>query len=373
MSSSSKKSNSKPSSDISQSQPSSLYFACRNGDVKTVTNLLSQLTKDDLDQIEPNGSTALHAASYYGHTAIVRLLLNRGCSTTIQNKFDKTPMDEAANEEIHQLFVKQQNSSEYELEDDSPPKSDRLEIYPNLNNKDKSNLATCIAKTRLRTYRIHKYQIEGVNNTAQLERIFKKHVSEKAPEAEEAMIVLQKFRETKNTVHLVELYLMETFVYKPPIIDDTFLIEMYVNLTKFSEKPFRGILYSGHRATNEHLDPYRWAFKNSGSLLETRRVLSTSLEWRIAKMFAKSEDKYIGVIFTYDFPNECYTVMNLNQRKNDLRSLEYFEYEQEAIILPGTFFAVTSISEPKKGFLEVRMINIPIERDVLMSEINALH
>jgi hypothetical protein len=61
-----------------------------------------------------------------------------------------------------------------------------------------------------------------------------------------------------------------SFVYELPIIDDTFSIEMYVSLTKFSKNPFRYIVYSGHRVSNEHVEPYLWAFKNSNSFLERR-------------------------------------------------------------------------------------------------------
>jgi hypothetical protein len=287
-------------------------------------------------------------------------------------------MDEAANEEIRQLFINHKTASESDFEDDSPPKSGRLDIYPNSNNENKSNLATRIAKARLITYRTHKYQIEGVDNTAQLERIFKKHVSNKDPEAEEAMIVLEKFRETRNTDHLVELYLMETFVYRPPIIDDTFLIEMYVNLTKFNAEPFEGTLYGVHRMSNEHFEPFRWVLKNPNSLLETRRVLSLTLSRDIVEMFArygydKNEDNITNILFEYYFPRPCHTVMNLEKRKNHLHNLAYFEEEQEAVVLPGTFFEVADISKYEEGFMHVRMINIPVEREVLMSEIKALN
>jgi hypothetical protein len=171
---------------------------------------------------------------------------------------------------------------------------------------------------------------------------------------------------------------METFVYRPPIIDDTFLIEMYVNLIKFNTKPFQGTLYGGTRMSNEHFEPYRWALQNPNSLLETRRVLSTSPERRIAEIFAgdgydENETKGISILFEYLFYRPCYTVMNLEKRKNHLRSFYYFEMEQEAMVLPGTFFEVATISEDKKNFMHVRMINIPVELETLMSEINALH
>jgi hypothetical protein len=152
----------------------------------------------------------------------------------------------------------------------------------------------------------------------------------------------------------------------------------YVNLTKFNTKPFQGTLYAGTRMSNEHFEAYRWALQNPTSLLETRRVLGTSPARQIAEVFAehgydKNETKGISILFEYSFHRPCYTLMNLEKRKNHLRSLHYLEMEQEAMVLPGTFFEVATISEDKTNFMHVPMINIPVELETLMSEINALH
>ena len=45
---------------------SEFYLACRNGDATKVKQLLPQMTIERLDQMEPNGSTALHVASFNG-------------------------------------------------------------------------------------------------------------------------------------------------------------------------------------------------------------------------------------------------------------------------------------------------------------------
>jgi ankyrin repeat protein len=83
---------------------SEFYYACRSGDVAKVKTLLSSMSTTDIDRIEPNSSTALHAAAYFGHTDIVRLLLDKGASRSQKNKYDKTPEEEAKTPEIAQLF-----------------------------------------------------------------------------------------------------------------------------------------------------------------------------------------------------------------------------------------------------------------------------
>src|SRR5262249_14963561 len=77
--------------------------------------------------VEANGSTALHAASYHGHSDIVKLLLERGADRAIFNKFQCLPFDEASSDGIRELFLRIPNGNrlimntgniEWELIDD---------------------------------------------------------------------------------------------------------------------------------------------------------------------------------------------------------------------------------------------------------------
>lgn len=86
------------------SKVSEFYLACRNGDLNTVQQLLPSLSDEQKNSLESNGSTALHAASYYGYHDIVKLLLENGCATWILNKYENTPYDEGKDEEMRQLF-----------------------------------------------------------------------------------------------------------------------------------------------------------------------------------------------------------------------------------------------------------------------------
>ena len=85
-------------------QASQFYYACRNNEIDVVTSLLTKLTLKEIDQIEPNGSTALHAAAYYGNEKIVQSLLLKGAQRTIKNRYGNTPYDEAKTDDIKRLF-----------------------------------------------------------------------------------------------------------------------------------------------------------------------------------------------------------------------------------------------------------------------------
>jgi hypothetical protein len=85
-------------------KPSKFYMACRNNEIDTVISMLPTVTLEEINQIEPNGSTALHAAAYYGNEEIIELLLLKGAARMIKNKHDCTPYQEAKTEEIKKLF-----------------------------------------------------------------------------------------------------------------------------------------------------------------------------------------------------------------------------------------------------------------------------
>jgi hypothetical protein len=90
----------------SSSSISVFYDACRKGNFDLLQQLLPSMSLDEINKIESNGSTALHAACYYGHYDIVKLILDAGASRSIRNrKYNLTPFDEA-NEQIKKLFYR---------------------------------------------------------------------------------------------------------------------------------------------------------------------------------------------------------------------------------------------------------------------------
>jgi ankyrin repeat protein len=95
----------------SQGLASDFYMACRTGNIDLVQRLLKTMEKEEVDKVEAsNGSTALHAASFYGHVEVVRCLLNHGASRHIRNKYDNVPADEATNDTIKHMFQRLGNS-----------------------------------------------------------------------------------------------------------------------------------------------------------------------------------------------------------------------------------------------------------------------
>ncbi|CAF4555450.1 unnamed protein product, partial [Rotaria sp. Silwood2] len=83
---------------------SDLYKACRDGDEDLVRGLLASLQYTDINCLEPNGSTALHAAASFGYPNIVRLLHDLHVDRRHRNVHGMTAYQEAKTDEIRQLF-----------------------------------------------------------------------------------------------------------------------------------------------------------------------------------------------------------------------------------------------------------------------------
>ena len=80
-----------------------LYLSARNGYYNITEYLLNMGI--NVNEIQKNGSTALHGAAYYGQTLIIQLLIDHGINTSIKNEFGHTAADEAKTQFIKELIL----------------------------------------------------------------------------------------------------------------------------------------------------------------------------------------------------------------------------------------------------------------------------
>ena len=80
-----------------------LYLAARNG----YFNLTEFLIKKgiNINDVQKDGSTALHGAAFYGQELIVQLLIEYGIDINIKNRFNSTAADEAKTPLIRDLIL----------------------------------------------------------------------------------------------------------------------------------------------------------------------------------------------------------------------------------------------------------------------------
>jgi hypothetical protein len=83
-----------------------LYLSARNG----YFNLTEFLIKKgiNINEVQRDGSSALHGAAYYGQELVVQLLIEYGININIRNKFGSTAADEARTPFIKELILRSQ-------------------------------------------------------------------------------------------------------------------------------------------------------------------------------------------------------------------------------------------------------------------------
>ncbi|KAJ8012109.1 hypothetical protein DPEC_G00065260 [Dallia pectoralis] len=81
-----------------------LLEAAREGDVYSVSHLLSKKRPPDIHCRDPQGNTPLHCAAYRGQKRCVTKLLKCGASVSVKNKSDQTVLDLACSEDIMHIL-----------------------------------------------------------------------------------------------------------------------------------------------------------------------------------------------------------------------------------------------------------------------------
>jgi hypothetical protein len=342
---------------------SEFYWACRNGDVFTVKKMLSKLKANDIDHIESNGSTALHAASYYGHACIVRLLLQQGANTTIRNKYEKTAKEEASTDEVRSVFESTGKVEESDEDDENEdiPQSESVQIHRIPKGKDKSALATHILKAKIAAYNIHQHKISAGSNLEHLEKKYYKlcEKQERKNDLELGEKFFKKYRETGDFNQMIMLYICETPFYGMVQDDETFLAEMYKHLLRYDKYAFQGRTYGAGHFVAEDFEPYRWVLSHPNSLLEIRKLHETHKMISTAYQFMNCNPKKLQpVIFQIDIGEKCFNAL-------DIGWLTKNPSEETVLVLSGTFFEVTQIKENDEGVTFISLKNVPANKSAL--------
>ncbi|CAF4152273.1 unnamed protein product, partial [Rotaria sordida] len=226
-----------------QDEVSQFYFACKNGDIDTVKQILPTIPYDRLNQPEPNGSTSLHAATYFGHLEIVRLLLHEyGCLRHQQNHSGLTAYEEAQTYEMRQLYHRPSNRNRFFDESNSMRQtfqivssfSDKIELdnHDNddhsSNDDDDDNDVTKPNKRWLTGYQTNeeiKRQLDGLSGVEKmlqsrgferhtLKKLLDEHVTSDHPEYKHCCFLLNQYIQQNTIEFLLTLYSLETPFYQ---------------------------------------------------------------------------------------------------------------------------------------------------------------
>jgi hypothetical protein len=391
-------------------EASEFYWACRSGSIDRVKELLDTISYNDSNRLEPNGSTPLHAASYYGHTEIVQLLLHqRGCQRHRLNLYGLTAYEETQNEKVRQLFHRpgqvnrfceaneedniitnifkvttreeaEQEDNEYEtfLADkwlNGHGSSKEIEAAM----KDLSGAKTMTQSSLVMTLgKIVSKDMRDTKLMKDINEFIVNHVTAKHPQYQNCVALVEKAFKTQRPEHLLKLYTLETPFYRALADNDcddafnTFQMIVLMQSNKLEARFFQGVSYRGVKMTDNDLRAYRWALK-SGGVIETQTFCSTSLDRKVAERFAgvSTPDKQ-SVLLIFNFPEKCDTAINLGKMSPSLPCISEYENETEVLLTSKTLFTVKQI-ETSPDYLLVYLENILAKRMSMLDALKILY
>ncbi|CAF1226052.1 unnamed protein product [Adineta steineri] len=303
----------------------------------------------EVDRIEPNGSSALHAAAYHGHEKIVELLLRKGASYSVVNKYNCTALEEAKTDRIKQLIQRRMNyrrfvsdSVEWILQTDNADYQaheylKKLESYGK--NPNFYNFITYIKQNYLEK---ELQDIDGINT---IKEYFDRAIDEKDPiYLLTAYTAETDFYSTLN-VHLAQLRLKNLTAEEN--LSRAYYIGIIARHPKFEILSYTGMTYRGMMITEDDIKQYQ-----IGSRILTKTFSSTSKQYNIALRFLNNNhnaNDRLSTICVYHIRNQRTAL--------DIENISLFRDEQEVLILPYSAFKIIDIIQntTKSAMVEIQL------------------
>jgi hypothetical protein len=331
------------------STTSQFYYACRNGEIDAVREQISKMSLEEIDQIQANGSTALHAATYYGHTEIVQLLLERGASRSIQNKHKCLPFDEAGNEETKKLFTRRSTTR---FSDDGTGHIDWMKCDSAAEElaRDYRFRHTGFGWKKEHIQRRLKFIKDEMSHT-DVERIGK--FIDDALEKQDPNYLLKAYTYESDFYKKLNTDLATTHFQQGTNFGITYFIDFFYNNPSFERLSFKGDVYRGMTITQDDLKQY-----GVGGKVMSKAFMSTTKERSVAKGFAyrnasnrKTDDgKRIKLAALC-----AYKIIN-DRTGLDIERLSEYTDEKEVLVGPYTAFVIKAIRQIKSDYVEIDLV-----------------
>ncbi|CAF4342657.1 unnamed protein product [Rotaria sp. Silwood2] len=344
---------------------------------------------EQINQLEPNGSTGLHAASIYGHTHIVHLLLHEyGCERHHLNSYGLTAYEEAKTPEIRQLFYRAAHINRFYDEHNTFKNTFEIvssttkNLADNNENSEKINkyiqrfvtkeeidkeisvlsqskkllqtrrgryiIRKVLKHQRLDDDRFNKCMTDKAFRVETIRKVIEGKVTPMHLEYKKCSRLLLNYAQHESINDLLKLYTLETPFYYQLRDDFSSLFWPLMLQNDLKYRRFQGISYRGVIMTNDDLECYWLAWNNPESIIETQTFSSTSLDRSVAEEFAQSQSttspNTIRVLMVFNFPHACEQALYLGKiPEYSLPCASEYENEQEILIVPFTTFHVENI------------------------------
>jgi hypothetical protein len=369
---------------------SDFYFLCKEGKIDEVRQILDNETSppiEELNKLQPNGSTPLHAATFYNHTEIVKLLLEHNCSRRTLNRYGNTAYDEAKSVEMKQLFLRPNSTDRFHEtntaetlsvflpeEDIESVNASQIVNYVHLFQTESEileyslNQQTTAMWLKFYNWFFHRFRrfIEREDlhvdafdliNHPDFQEFLKQSLSD--PEKyEKTMQSVNEAKRLNSIEPLITLYTSENAGFYRPLnhlltqsssntessehLCDRFIIEFHIRHQELKHRAFTGTVHRGATIPDDGLAIYRHAMESKPSgVICLKAFTSTSRDVLVALNFAFLNPLNEGqkhVLFIFEIMEVSPTIFGVDD-------VSIYGHEQEVLILPGNLFIVTKIEE----------------------------
>jgi hypothetical protein len=316
------------------------YYSCRNGLIDHVREKLPKMSLEEIDQVQANGSTALHAACFYSQTEIVKLLLAKGASRSIRNSHNSLPYDEIETEEIKKLFMRQSTTR---FANDGSVYMDWMK---------------CDATTEqlANGYRVRQSGLEGKSKTT--EQRIKCIKDQLSPTKKDRTRTFLTQAQT-DPCCLLRAYTVESDFYVKLNKDlstqrfeqgtnfgITYFIDFFYNNPAFENLSFKGKIYRVMSISHDDLKQY-----SVGGKVRNKVFMSTTKDRKIAEELATKaannshKPVKVSALCTYEIIN--------NRTALDIEQISEYRHEREVLIGPYTAFKITTIRQIAPNYIEI--------------------
>jgi hypothetical protein len=387
---------------------SDFYHLCKDGKIDEIRQILDNETSppiEELNRLQPNGSTALHVATYYDHLEIVKLLFEHNCPQNILNLYGNIAYDEAKSIKMKQLFMRPNSTDRFH----EINTAETISMFFPKGNIESINVSQKVNYVHLfRTeseiieyplkqqtiamwlnfynwfFRIFRtftepndFHIDTFDliNHPNFQEFLQESFSDPVKYTKTMKLVNEAKR--RNSIEpLITLYTSENAGFYRPFnqllrqsssntelnehLCDRFIIEFYIRHQELRQRAFTGIVYRGATIATDDLPIYYHALDiQPPGVLGFKSFTSASKDPLIALKYllrtpSNENEKYVLFIFE---------IMEVSSTIFGVDDISEYPHEQEVIILPGNLFIVVNIEEhvqPPIIKIYLRHVNIPI-------------